>query len=86
MTAVWADLVELMRAGVRTDRIITTRREHRDKAKGAVNRGDQYYVYRRAGQACRVCGTPVLKAEFQARNLYWCPNCQPTGAGSTPRE
>jgi len=84
--ALWADLVTLMRAGVRNDRMITTRPEHRGKAKGTVSRGDQYYVYHRAGEPCRVCGALVAKEEFQTRSLYWCPTCQPEGSGSTPRE
>lgn len=36
-------------------------------------------VYRRAGQSCRRCGTPV-RARRQgpdARTTYWCPACQP---------
>ncbi|MBL3747600.1 Fpg/Nei family DNA glycosylase, partial [Mycobacteroides abscessus subsp. massiliense] len=31
---------------------------------------------RRAGAPCRVCGTPILTAEMDARNLFWCPSCQ----------
>ena len=84
--ALWFDLVTLMRLGVRNDRMITTRPEHRDKPKGTVNPGDQYYVYRRAGEPCRVCGALVAKEEFQTRSLYWCSTCQPEGSGSTPRE
>lgn len=84
--ALWTDLVTLMRAGVRSDRIVTTRPTHRGQAKGAISRGDQYYVYRRAQEPCRVCGTAVAKADHQGRWLYWCPSCQPDGSGSTPRE
>lgn len=76
--ALWADLVSLMRAGVKANRIVTTLREHRDQPRGAVSSGDKYYVYRRAGQPCRVCGTPVATVEMAARNLYWCPTCQST--------
>lgn len=74
--ALWADLVGLMRAGVKANRIVTTLREHRLHPRGAVGRDDQYYVYRRAGEPCRVCGTPVATAQLAARNLYWCPSCQ----------
>ena len=37
------------------------------------------WVYRRAGQPCRRCRTPVLSRRQgeQARTAYWCPACQP---------
>ena len=36
-------------------------------------------VYRRAGQPCRRCGTPIIRQRQgeQARSTYWCPTCQP---------
>ena len=39
------------------------------------------HVYRRAGRACRRCGTPI-RSEPQgeaARTAYWCPGCQHGG-------
>lgn len=72
----WSDLVTLMRAGVRANRIVTTLREHRDTPRGPARDDDRYYVYRRAGMACRVCGTSVAVAEMATRRLYWCPACQ----------
>ncbi len=39
--------------------------------------GGEVYVYRRTGQPCLVCGTPVAHADLVGRNLYWCPTCQP---------
>jgi len=74
--ALWRDLVTLMRAGVKADRIVTTAREHRDVARGVARDQDRYYVYRRAGLACRICGTEVAVTEMAARRLYWCPTCQ----------
>jgi endonuclease VIII len=73
---VWADLVAVMRAGVKANRIVTTRREHRDAPRGPATDADRYYVYRRAGLPCRVCGTEVAVAQVAARRLYWCPGCQ----------
>ncbi|MEA2931728.1 MAG: endonuclease, partial [Actinomycetota bacterium] len=37
------------------------------------------WVYRRAGQPCRRCRTPVRSRAQgeQARTAYWCPTCQP---------
>jgi formamidopyrimidine-DNA glycosylase len=74
--AMWADLVSLMRAGVRMARIVTTLPEHRSRRRGAVQRADAHYVYRRTGLPCRVCGTAVRTEVMAGRNLYWCPTCQ----------
>ena len=61
--AMWADLVVLMAEGVRTGRIDTVRPEHTPEAMGRAPRKDDHggevYVYRRTGQPCLVCGTPV---------------------------
>ncbi|MGK3202497.1 Fpg/Nei family DNA glycosylase [Amycolatopsis sp. MEPSY49] len=77
----WADLVVLMRDGVRVGRIDTVRPEHLPEAMGRAARVDRHggevYVYRRAGEPCLVCGTPVANSELVGRNLYWCPTCQP---------
>ena len=78
--AVWLDLVELMKVGVRRGRIVTIRPEHDHgdlpSRRGRAG-GPRSYVYRRAGRPCRVCGTPVLTEEMVGRNLFWCPTCQP---------
>ncbi len=77
---IWADLVRLMREGVRTGRIDTVRDEHTPDAMGRPPRvddhGGEVYVYRRAGLPCLVCGTPVSTAVLAGRNLFWCPGCQ----------
>jgi formamidopyrimidine-DNA glycosylase len=74
----WADLVALMRNGVRAGRIVTTRPEHRTRRRGPAEREDAHYVYRRTGLPCRVCGGQVQRQELGGRNLYWCPTCQST--------
>jgi endonuclease-8 len=80
--AMWDDLVELMREGVRTGRIDTVRHEHTPDAMGRAPRvddhGGEVYVYRRTGQPCLVCGSKVRTQELVGRNLFWCPRCQPT--------
>lgn len=76
----WADLVVLMREGVRTGRIDTVRPEHEPEAMGRPPRDDDHggevYVYRRAGQECLVCRTPICSHVLAGRNLFWCPECQ----------
>jgi formamidopyrimidine-DNA glycosylase len=33
-------------------------------------------VYGRAGEPCKVCGTPIRAAVVGQRMTYWCPRCQ----------
>jgi endonuclease-8 len=72
----WADLVKIMKAGVREGRIVTTERADRDRKRGPARLEDAHYVYRRTGLPCRICGTEVRTQEMVGRNLYWCPVCQ----------
>lgn len=52
---------------------------------GELGRGRQHWVYERAGQRCRRCGTRIRTAaqgeDLFARPAYYCPRCQP---GPTP--
>jgi formamidopyrimidine-DNA glycosylase len=45
----------------------------------------RYWVYDRAGKACRRCATPIRKLVQGARSSYFCPTCQgrpsPSAAG-----
>jgi endonuclease VIII len=47
---------------------------------GVARRGEEHWVYGRAGRACRRCQTPVRSAGqgggAQERVTFWCPNCQ----------
>ncbi|MEV4868356.1 DNA-formamidopyrimidine glycosylase family protein [Streptomyces syringium] len=78
--AIWADLVALMREGVRNNRIDTVRPEHTPEAMGRPPRvddhGGEVYVYRRAHLPCHICDGEIRTAELAARNLFWCPTCQ----------
>ena len=72
----WTDLVDLMNVGVRRGRIIVIRPEHDRGAPPYGPRRPRTYVYRRTGEPCRLCGTPVSTAEMDGRNLFWCTGCQ----------
>ncbi|MCS7225436.1 MAG: DNA-formamidopyrimidine glycosylase [Gloeomargarita sp. SKYB31] len=37
---------------------------------------DQAWVYGRAGQPCRVCGTVIQRTKIAGRSSHWCPRCQ----------
>ncbi|MFS3127868.1 Fpg/Nei family DNA glycosylase [Nocardioides sp. Bht2] len=79
--AIWDDLVDLMRDGVRTGRIDTVRPEHTPEAMGREPRKDDHggevYVYRRTGQPCLLCTKPIRIETLAGRNSFWCPGCQP---------
>jgi endonuclease VIII len=82
--ALWADLAELLREGVRNNRIDTVRPEHTPRAMGRAPRvddhGGEVYVYRRAHQRCHLCAGQIRTAPLLGRNLFWCPTCQPSVA------
>ncbi|AHI02554.1 DNA glycosylase [Corynebacterium falsenii DSM 44353] len=77
---IWELLTDLMAQGEASGRIDTVRPEHTPEAMGREPRKDDHggevYVYRRAGQPCLVCGTPIATAVVEGRNLFWCPTCQ----------
>jgi endonuclease-8 len=43
---------------------------------GDTRPGRDLWVYGRAGDACRRCGTIVEMDRSGERVMYWCPNCQ----------
>ncbi|MDT5351359.1 MAG: endonuclease [Mycobacterium sp.] len=43
---------------------------------GDTRAGRQLWVYGRAGQPCRRCGTPINYDDTGERVAYWCPTCQ----------
>jgi endonuclease VIII len=43
---------------------------------GDTRSGRQLWVYGRAGQSCRRCGTPINYDDSGERVAYWCPACQ----------
>lgn len=47
---------------------------------GSMARGEQTWVYGRAGLPCRRCGTSIRRADqgqvLAERVTFWCPNCQ----------
>lgn len=74
--AMWTDLVALMRVGLRRGKIHTIRRED-DHGLPSYGPGrPRTYVYRRAGEPCRMCGTEIRTEVMEGRNLFWCPTCQ----------
>ncbi|MCP3026937.1 endonuclease VIII [Halobacillus sp. A5] len=46
------------------------------KAQGAKRYQYRHWVFNREGQACRICGTEVVKIIAASRRCYYCPYCQ----------
>ncbi|OBI74108.1 Fpg/Nei family DNA glycosylase [Mycobacterium sp. E740] len=74
--AMWADLVALMRIGLRRGRIHTIRAEDDHGLPSYLPGRPRTYVYRRAGEPCRLCGTEIRTEVMEGRNLFWCPTDQ----------
>ncbi|HVP63742.1 MAG TPA: DNA-formamidopyrimidine glycosylase family protein [candidate division Zixibacteria bacterium] len=65
------------------DRIVTYTGHRRTTGRGRPQ--ESLWVYGRAGEPCRVCGSAVEVAKQQqdARVTFWCPACQPFTAAET---
>src|SRR5262249_54871215 len=71
---------ELLQANVAdlSDHSVVTYRGLR-RTTGRANPEERLWVYDRAGQPCRRCGSPIesYRQGPDARTTYWCPRCQP---------
>jgi endonuclease-8 len=80
--AIWLDLVDLLPLGVATGKIVTVVEQveqvRAEVASGAAERLEERtsYVYKRQGEACRVCGSRIRTQVVAGRNLFWCGRCQ----------
>ena len=54
----------------------TTFSDFRDLTGTNGNYGNAAWVYRRSGEPCRVCGTPIKRDKLGGRSSHWCPSCQ----------
>ncbi|MFM7653608.1 MAG: DNA-formamidopyrimidine glycosylase, partial [Vulcanococcus sp.] len=54
----------------------TTFSDFRDLTGTNGNYGNAAWVYRRGGQPCRTCGTPIRRDRIAGRSSHWCPQCQ----------
>lgn len=75
--ALWRDWAKLLTIGVQTGQMMTMDGLSKEAYDGAMaSRADRHWVYHRAGEPCRVCGTPIVMEEIGGRKLYWCPKDQ----------
>jgi endonuclease-8 len=80
------DLTDLSTLIRRARRMLLANRDRPEQSTtGDRRRGRDHWVFERAGQPCRRCGTPITRARQgtppRERICYWCPHCQ---AGPTP--
>ena len=69
--------MKLLAIGVKTGQMLTMDGMTAAQKRAALaNRDDRHWVYRRAGDPCRVCGTSIVMEMMEARKLYFCPQCQ----------
>jgi endonuclease-8 len=60
--------------------LVSNRGRWTQATTGSLRRGEENYVYGRAGAPCRRCGS-IIRCETQNdRVTYWCPTCQPVDA------
>lgn len=67
-------LVEVLRTSIGLGG--TTFSDFRDLRGVNGNYGGQAWVYRRGGEPCRLCGTPISRERLSGRSSHWCPSCQ----------
>ncbi len=67
-------LVEVLRTSIGVGG--TTFSDFRDLQGLNGNYGGQAWVYRRGGEPCRRCGTPIRRERLSGRSSHWCPRCQ----------
>ncbi len=79
----WSESTALLRAGVKAGGIITV--DPADvgaRRRSEIERDERLYVYGRHGEPCRRCGNTIATTEMASRRIWWCPACQPIGAGA----
>lgn len=75
---IWELTSELLRIGVRLNRIVTVTGEDAGfVSPGKLRRAEALYAYKRDGKACRRCADDIVIGKVANRSIWWCPTCQP---------
>lgn len=73
----WNLTVDELKAGERLGRIVTVTPDDADGAKRReLAAGERLYAYKRDGKSCRRCSQPIVCADIDGRNVWWCRSCQ----------
>lgn len=70
----WQRLSQMLRTGVKYNRIITADPAEVGKTPGRLRRDERLLVYKKAD--CRVCGQEIDSWPLGARKVYACQRCQ----------
>ena len=73
----WDLASELLRVGIRLNRIVTVTPDDSGAVRGRLRSEDSLYAYKRDGLGCRRCGTEIVCGPVANRTIWWCPTCQP---------
>ncbi|MEM8923712.1 MAG: DNA-formamidopyrimidine glycosylase family protein [Actinomycetota bacterium] len=76
----WDLTTQELKRGQKSGRIVTV--EPADvgaRRRSDLDRSTRVYVYKRGGDPCRRCETPIRQTEITGRKMWWCPSCQPSG-------
>ena len=75
-TGIWSTSVDMLRAGVKANRIVTVDRDEIGWPRGRrIPREEATYVYKR--DRCVRCGDEIRTLEVANRTCYYCPTDQP---------
>jgi endonuclease-8 len=81
--AIWDDLVALMPLGVAFGQILTMDDQVADAVAEVANGSAaahtferRFYLYKRTGEPCHMCGSKIRTQLIAGRNLFWCGRCQ----------
>ena len=70
----WKLMVDLLKTGVKYNRIITVDRAMSDKPLSRLNASERLHVYKRTN--CRKCGSQIHRWILGNRKIYACQKCQ----------
>lgn len=72
--SLWQSVVEMLRLGVKYDRIITADPADVGKPRGRMNRSERLLCYKK--ELCPRCEAAIETWDLGARKIYACPSCQ----------
>lgn len=67
-------IVEVLKASIKLKGTSSRNYRRSDGSRGGFV--PRLFVYGRAGQACKICGTKILKTRHHGRGTSFCPHCQ----------
>jgi len=73
----WKLTTAQLRQGEKLNRIVTVAPEAAGyKTARSIPSGERLYVYKRQGEPCRRCDSPIELLQVAARKMWRCPRCQ----------